>query len=72
MLYNIFSGLQKMFIEKYQLERTDSLNPAAGYLLSSKPHGFIEKALACVDASSDDLYTNEHGTSLIIKKYEHG
>ena len=72
MLYNVFSGLEKMFTEKHFMEINHSLNPAAGNLLSSKPHKFIEKALICVDESIDYLYINEPGTSLIINKYENG
>lgn len=72
MLYNVFSGLEKMFIEKERMEISDSLNPAASHLLQSKPHNFIEKALSCVDYSQDNLYVNEPGTSLIINKYEKG
>lgn len=41
-------------------------------MLSLKPHTFIEKALQSVELSKDNLYRNEHGTSLIIKKYERG
>ena len=61
-----------MFVDKAQMEITDSLNPIAANLVISKPHKFIEKALNCVDMSIDTLYMNEPGSSLIINKYENG
>ena len=72
MLFNILSGLEKMFSDKSRLEVRNSFNPEAAKLLATKPHQFIEKTLHCVNSSLDNLYTNEANTSLVIKEYENG
>ena len=69
MLYTLLSKLEKMFTDRNKLECRHSYNPEASKILASKPHLFIEKALHSVELSQENLYTNESGTSLIIKKY---